>query len=222
MKKQIKGIFTVAGMAAGLLFALTGCGTYDYSAHISDERSDLFVAETEEFTLTVSCVTRENPYLLDGIVATRSKLVEAVLAEHTPTGAEYEVYFLEDVPRGGDMSFRSTTGDYSYTRSVETFPSGSVSVRVVKNGAQTDLLATSVKTEHTLSVQSALDKAISAEKTRVDAMTRDGAFCGEFHVRLLHRDKNYYYVGIIDEQGGILSLLLDSETGEVLARRDKA
>lgn len=203
------------------LFLLTGCGDYDYCMHISDERSDLFVAETEEYTLTVSCCTRENPYLLDGVVCTKSKLIDAVLTERTPTGAEYEIYFLEDVPKGGDMSFRSVTGDYSYSRSVEEFPTGSISLRVVKNGTPLELVATSVKTEQTLTPASALEKAISAEKERVDSMTRDGIFYGEFHVRLLRRDKNYYYVGIIDEQGGILSLLLDSETGEVLARRDK-
>ncbi len=204
------------------LLLLTGCGGYDYFEHVSDEKSDLFLAETDEFTLTVSCCTRENPYLLDGVVCTKSKLVDAVLAERQPTGAEYEIYFLEDVPKGGDMSFRSVTGDYSYTRSVEEFPSGSVSLRVVKNGTPLDLVATSVKTERTLSTSAALQKAIDAEKERVDALTRDGVFYGEFHVRLLRRDKNYYYVGIIDEQGGILSLLLDSETGEVLARRDRS
>lgn len=204
------------------LLLLTGCGGYDYFEHVSDEKSDLFLAETDEFTLTVSCCTRENPYLLDGVACTKSKLVDAVLAERQPTGAEYEIYFLEDVPKGGDMSFRSVTGDYSYTRSVEEFPSGSVSLRVVKNGTPLDLVATSVKTERTLSTSAALQKAIDAEKERVDALTRDGVFYGEFHVRLLRRDKNYYYVGIIDEQGGILSLLLDSETGEVLARRDRS
>lgn len=204
------------------LLLLTGCGGYDYFEHVSDEKSDLFLAETDEFTLTVSCCTRENPYLLDGVVCTKSKLVDAVLAERQPTGAEYEIYFLEDVPKGGDMSFRSVTGDYSYTRSVEEFPSGSVSLRVVKNGTPLDLVATSVKTERTLSTSAVLQKAIDAEKERVDALTRDGVFYGEFHVRLLRRDKNYYYVGIIDEQGGILSLLLDSETGEVLARRDRS
>ena len=52
-------------------------------------------------------------------------------------------------------------------------------------------------------------------------MTRGGVFYGEFHVRLLRRDKTYYYVGIVNSKGDILSLLLDSETGEILARRER-
>jgi len=39
-------------------------------------------------------------------------------------------------------------------------------------------------------------------------------------VRLLRRNTNYYYVGIVDTDGKTISLLLNSETGEVLARRE--
>lgn len=203
-----------------LLPALSACGKYDYSAHISDVKSDLFLAETETYTLTVSCISREYPYLCDGVAASRSNLLEAVLTEKTPSGGEYELYFLEDAPKGGDMSFRSVTGDYFYSRSAEEFPEGSLSVRVVKDGVNEELLATSIKNENTLSPEEALEKAVTAEHETIEKMTRGGRFCGEFHVRLLRRDKNYYYVGIINEQGDILALLLDSETGETLARRE--
>ncbi len=201
---------------------LAACGKYDYSAHISDEKQDIFCAETEEFTLTVSCVSREHPYLCDGIAAPKSDLLEAVLTEKTPTGAEYELYFLEDVPKGGDMSFRSVTGDYFYSRTAERFPSETLSVRVVKNGVSAELLLTSVKTKNTMDPKTALSKAVEAERETIRKMTRDGKFRGEFHVRLLRRDKTYYYVGIVDEQGKIAALLLDAETGQVLARRERS
>lgn len=214
MKKSILSF----GLLLFLLPALAACGKYDYFSHVSDERSDLFCAETEEYSVTVACLEREYPFLTDGVVSPRSKTVEVVLTETVPTGAEYEVYFLEDTPRGGDMSFRGVSGDFYYSRGVEQFPSGSVSLRVVKDGEPQDILATSVKNENTLSTRDALDKAIAAEKATIERMSRGGTFHGEFHVRLLRRDKNYYYIGIVDENG-ILSLLLDSETGEVLARR---
>ena len=52
------------------------------------------------------------------------------------------------------------------------------------------------------------------------ALRQDGRLNAEFYVRLLKRDKPYYYVGITDRDGNTLSLLLDGATGEVLARRD--
>lgn len=205
-----------------LLPALSACGKYDYYAHVSDEKSDVFLAETENYTLTVSCVCREHPFLCDGVAAQKSNLLEAVLIEKEPSGGEYELYFLGDEPKGGDMSFRNVTGDWFYSRSVETFPESSLSVKIVKDGAQEEILATSVKTENTLSTRQALEKAVEAEHDRISKMTRGGVFCGEFHVRLLRRDKNYYYVGIVGGAGDILALLLDSETGEVLARRERS
>ena len=206
-------------MLLSLLPVLAACGKYDYSKHVSDERSDLFIAQTEEFTLTVACVDREYPFNADGVASTRTKTVEVVLAEAELSGAEYEVYFLEDVPRGGDMSFRSVTGDYFYSRGTERFPEESISLRVVKDGQPQDILATTVKNEHTLTTIEALEKATAAEQESLTRMTVDGVFRGEIHVRLLRRDTNYYYVGFVNEKGGTIALLLDGETGEVLARR---
>ncbi len=215
MKKSIGCLI----LGLSLLPLFSACGKYDYLAHLSDVRSDIFLAETEDFTLTVSCLERERPFAADGIAAPRGKTVEAVLSEKVPSGAEYELYFLGDTPRGGDMSFRNVTDDYYYSRGVSEFPQGAISLRVVKDGAGTELVATSVKNEATLSPEEALDSAIKAEKETVDPLMQGGIFHGEFHVRLVRRDKNYYYVGIVDERGGTTSLLLDGESGAVLARR---
>ncbi len=216
----MKKLLPLLAVAAAALASAAGCKSYDYFSHVSDVVCDIFCAETEEFSLTVSCAEREYPYLADGVAAPRTRTVEAVLREHAPSGAEYEIYFLEDVPRGGDMSYRSVSGDYFYSRGAESFPERSVSLRVVRDGAAQDLLATSVKTESTLSPEAALRSALGAERETVGALTRGGTFRGEFHVRLLRRDVNYYYVGILGGNGERVSLLLDSETGEILARRE--
>ncbi len=197
---------------------LSACGKTDYSESLSDIRSDVFRAETEEFTLTLNCVSREHPFLTDGVASPRSDLVEIILNDGG-TGGDYEIYVLGDTVWGGDMSFRNVSSDYYYSRGVDAFPEKSVSLRI-KNGDMTqEITATSIKNEKTLSVNDALGKALEHEKEAVDLLTQNGAFCGEIFVRLLRRDKTYYYVGIADTSGKTISLLLNSETGEVLARR---
>lgn len=220
MKKRLSVILLSIMLIIFSFFVLSACGKYDYYVHVTDERSDLFCAETEEFFLTVSCVYREHPFLADGAVSPRAKTVEAVLTEKTPSGGEYEIYFLDDVSRGGEMSFRNVSGDYFYSRGVEEFPQGTLSLRIVKDGTSQEIAATSVKNENTLSTREALEKAVASEPEYIGRLTVDGKFHGEFYVRLLRRDKNYYYVGIVGKDGVILSLLLDSETGETLARRE--
>ncbi len=203
-----------------LLVSATACKSYDYRAHLSDVREEIFLAETEEFSLSLSCISREKPFLTDGIAAERSNYVEIVLTPVTYTGQTYEVEVLGDTVWGGEMSFRNVSGDYVYSKGVETFPEKSVSLRILSESGESVVTATGVKTEATLGVNEILNKAIEAEREKIDSLTENGVFRVEFHVRLLRRDKNYYYVGIVDQNGKILSLLLDSETGEVLARRE--
>lgn len=215
MKKPISAFLLILSM----LPALTACGGYDYSAHISEAKSDLFCAETDEFTVTVSCVSREYPYVADGITCPMNSVMEVSLVPAKSQICDYEVYLLGETTWGGETSFRTYAGDYFYSESVRKFPEGNVTVQIKWEDETRELTATSVKNEKTLSVNEILEYAIKAEKETVKQMTRDGNFLGEFYIRLLRRNINYYYVGITDLNGTTVSLLLDSETGEVLAKR---
>ena len=216
----------LAGLAFLLLLvpALAACGGgYNYAAHLSEVRSDIFCAETEEFSVTLNCVLREYPYAADGVASPMQKLVEISVSPAENTAEEYSVYVLGENGEqilGGEASFRNFAGDWYFSQSVETFPETSVSLRVTWGENVRELAATSVKNEKTLSAEDALGCAIEAERELVGRLTEDGVFRGEFYVRLLRRDKNYYYVGILDSAGGVVSLLLDGETGEVLAKRE--
>lgn len=217
MKKLFACILTLCT----LIPALTACGTPDYSAHVSEARSDLFCAQTEEFSVTLACVQREYPFLADGIACSQSTLIEITL-EDCQNAENYSVFLtLDGVRLGGEMTYRNIRNDYFFSQSVKQFPEGSVSLCVEWENESREIAATSVKNERTLTIKEALDCAVSAEKEHVQAMTENGTFCGEFYVRLLRRDKNYYYVGIIDRNGNTLALLLDGESGEVLAKRGK-
>ena len=206
-----------------VLLLCAACGSdYDYTRHISETRSDIFIASSEHFTVTLSCITREHPYASDGITCPLSELVEIVLKPEQPSATNFEVYVLGEEQWGGEMSFRNVEDDWFYSQSVKVFPESSVSLRVVWDSGEQEVLATSVKNDGTMSVTEALKSAISHEKTYVDMRMQNGAFTGEFRVRLLRRDVNYYYVAIVDADGHTLSLLLGAESGEVLARRESA
>ncbi len=202
-----------------LLPALSACSAYDYFERVSEIKSDIFLAETEEFSLSLACVSREHPYLSDGVPCERSSLVEITLTDDGARERDYRVYVLDEKTWGGDMSYRSVRGDYFYSQGVEKFPETSVSLRVEWEEGAREICATSVRSETTLTPQQALDAAVQAERETVEALTKDGVFAGEFYVRLLRRKSNYYYIGIVDGAGNTTSLLLDAETGEVLARR---
>ncbi|MDE6058656.1 MAG: hypothetical protein K2G44_01285 [Clostridia bacterium] len=216
MKKSYASFMLILAM----LPALTACGGYDYTAHISEAKSDLFCAETDEFYVTLACVEREYPYASDGITCPKTNVMEISLVPVRAEICEYEVYVVGESVWGGETSFRTYAGDYYYCESVREFPKDSVTIQIKWENETREMTATSVKNESTLSVAEALNRAVKAEKETIERLTENGSFCGEFYVRLLRRNVNYYYIGIIDRDGNTLSLLLDSETGEVLARRE--
>ena len=91
-------------------------------------------------------------------------------------------------------------------------------MRLSEDGKTTELTATSVRTEKTLSPEEALNFAVDAERELLGRMTAGNTFEGEFTVRLMRRSRNYYFVGITGKKENA-ALLIDAETGEVLARR---
>ena len=202
------------------LAVLTGCKGTDYTKYLSDVRSDLFAAETEDFSLTISCVTRETPYAADGIACNTQKLVEIALkpSQDTDGSKIYRIALSGEPAVSGELSYRTVKGDYFLSQGVSAFPEGSVTVRLSEDGKTTEIAATSVRTEKTLSPEDALNFAVDAERELIGRMTAGSAFEGEFTVRLMRRSRNYYFVGITGKQENA-ALLLDAETGEVLARR---
>ncbi len=210
--------FTALLFLTALVPLLASCKqSPDYFSYVSELRSDLFTASDEAFSLTVACISREYPYNGDGIKAPLNDVIEVTLEGDAE---EYSIYFLGEENMGGEMSFRNTRGDFYYSQGVKSFPKGSVSLRVEWEDKSREVVATSVKTENTLTPEKALSYALEAEQATIGRMSADGAFAGEFYVRLLRRDKNYFYVGIVDRNGKMISLLLDSESGEVLARHE--
>ena len=202
------------------LVLLAGCKGTDYTKHLSDVRSDLFAAETEDFSLTLSCITRETPYAADGIACNTQKLIEITLkpSEDTDGAKAYRIELSGEPAISGELSYRTVKGDYFLSQGVSAFPEGSVTVRLSEDGKTTELTATSIRTEKTLSPEEALNFAVDAERELIGRMTAGSTFEGEFTVRLMRRSRNYYFVGITGKKENA-ALLLDAETGEVLARR---
>ena len=205
-------------LAAALAPMFSSCAPYDYSDRVSEVRSDLFLAETDAFALSVACLSREYPYADDGIPCPMTDTVEVSIRPHEDFSGTVEVY-ADELGWGGEASFSAVFGDYRFSQGVEHFPQTSVSLRVVLGGDGTEIAATSVKNEDTMSSSEALSSFVKAEKETLERMQREGEFCGEICIRLLHRDKNYYYAAVTDGMQRV-ALLLDANTGEVLARRE--
>ena len=192
----------------------------DYFDYVSELRSNIFLAETETFSLRIYAIQKENPYASDGIPMEKSTRTEVYLV--APSGEKtYELYFtVSEKTYGGEMSFDNVKAEYYFSCSLDVSELLEIPCSIECDGTQTELCAISVKNEATLTPQNALNKLRTAESELFESMTDKYGFSGEIYLRLLYEDFPYYYVGIIDRNGKTNAFLLNAETGKILAKRE--
>ena len=100
------------------VFPFSACSkqkTVDYFDCVSELRSNILLAETDEFTLRVYAVTKEYPYAADGVANDTTTRAEFYL--FAPSGdKECSLSFRVDGENyGGDMPYDSVKAEYYYS-----------------------------------------------------------------------------------------------------------
>ena len=200
--------------------SLSSCSKrLDLMDYVSELRKNIFVAETEDFSLRIYSVVKESPYLADGIVQERSPRVEAHLI--TPEGRETcsISFFYNGKTYGGEMSFDNVKTEYYFSRTLDISNANELPCTIEYGNTKIEITAVSVKTSETFSPETILKKLEREEKELFTSLTDRYGFDGEIYLRLIYEDAPYYYVGIIDRNGKINAFLLNANTGKILAKR---
>ena len=213
-------IFSAALAVPAALVFLGSCSKkIDYFDYVSELRSNVLVASKNNLSLAVYATEKETPYAADGIKRETTPRAEIYLT--APTGVEsYDISFTyEGKEYGGDMSFDNVKLEYFYSCSLDLSAAAEIVFTVAFDETTAELTAASVRTEETLSPRDILNKVKTAESETFNSMTDRNGLAGEIYMRLIYEDAPYYYVGIIDREGRILALLVDSTEGKILAKR---
>lgn len=204
------------------LFSLIGCSkTVNLNKYVSEKQSDIFYCEQDGFTLTANYSQKEYPYCNDGIVGALSDLFEVKL-KAPDNSAEYNIKFtVAGKEYGGEMSFESVRQIYTFSQSIPCPQETRLTFTVTYESTEISLTAASVKTENTISIEEVVQHIQRAETERIEALTQNGIFVAEIYIRLVYKDGEcFYYAAISDRSGNTYSMLIDSETGEILATRE--
>lgn len=202
------------------IFALSACsGKTDPFDNVSELRSNILIGNYNNLYLRAYASERETPYAADGYARERTPLAEVRLS--APAGLEYDLSFTyAGKEYGGDMSFDNVKAEFYYSCTLDLSEASEIAFTVRWEDGTADITATTVRTAETLRPEEVLEKVRRAESEKFSSLTDRHGFSGEIYLRLLYEDAPYYYVGIIDRDGGILALLVDATKGTVLARRE--
>lgn len=194
--------------------------TVDYLDYVSELRSNVFLARTEEFSLRIYAVEKETPYASDGVKRETSTRTEIYLA--APSGDKtYTIAFaVSSESYGGEMSYDNVKGEYYYFCTLDIRSQTELSCTLSCEDGETALTAQSVLTDTTLTPEAALKTLIGNESALFESLTDEYGFAGEIYLRLIYEENPYYYVGVIDREGNVTAFLMNATTGKVLAKRE--
>ena len=203
-----------------LLYLCTACKqSVDYMDYVSELRSNIFLASTENFSLRIYAVTKEYPYASDGVPQETSTRLEAYLV--APQGIEactISIHFEKETYHG-EMSFDNVKTEYYFSYSADVATAKELPCEISYGQEKVTLVARSVKTDDILSAKTLLGHLQNAETELFQSLTDKYGFAGELYIRFIYEGAPYYYVGVIDRNGCIHAFLLDAKTGKVLAKR---
>lgn len=219
-KNPLRLLLALGALCAFLLFFPACQKSVDYFDYVSELRSNIFLAQTNELSLRVYAVQKETPYASDGVPREISTRTEVFLT--APSGEkEYALSFTVDGREyGGDMSYDNVKSEYYYSCTLDVSDLTQIPCRIVCGDNSIELTAISVLDETTLTPQNVLSGLLSSEQALFDDLTDKYGFAGEIYLRLIYEESPYYYVGVIDRDGGTHAFLLNAKSGRILARRE--
>lgn len=192
----------------------------DYFDYVSELRSNILIAETENYTLRAYAVEKEYPYTPDGIRRDVTKRAEIYFV--APSGEKNcSVSFCADGNTyGGEAAYDNVKAEYFFSVSADLSNLQSLEFKVEYGEEKFSLTASTVKRESTLTPRQVLEKLRENEPSVFTELTTSDGFVGEIYIRLISENEPYYYIGLIEKSGKIQAYLLNSDTGKILAKRE--
>ena len=192
----------------------------EYFDYVSELRNNLFLGSADGFSLRIYSVSKETPYLSDGIPQEKTTRTEIYLSAPEGTAECVLEFPFQGKTYGGDMSYDNVRGEYYFSCTLDVAEAKELQCSLTYGESVIHINAKSVLTEDTITPKNVL-KIIQTENSELfQNLTDKYGFSGEIYIRLIYEDAPYYYVGVIERTATTHAFLVNAKTGKILARRD--
>ena len=218
--KALRAVFFVLLLAC-LCSTLFACKKeINYFGYVSELRSNVFLATSDEFSLRIYSVRKESPYSADGVPREINVRTEIWLV--APSGEKecHLAFTINDKPYSGEMSYDNVKAEYYLSFPLDTASLSTMECKISYGEKEFVLTANSVLSNDTLAPETVLKNLTIAESELFASMTDKYGFAGEIYLRLIYEDSLYFYVGVIDRNGKTNAFLINATSGKILAKRE--
>ena len=227
MKKKI-AICALLGFGA---LGLSACGnnSINLNDHLIEQRVKLYTASDNLYSVTLSTGTRENDYNFDGVVNEMVPFGVLTITrnDNNPLANDTYSYIVTigEQSYSGFLSKNNTDNSYSADLEVNNIGDETVNAQISFTGYtfnqdlentssnfQVDYLGAIKVAENEL--KDDIQNLLSDKNVKIEVITK---IMKDYSSAEL---KNYYwYVGIISTNGDTMGILINANTGEVIAKK---
>ena len=205
MKKTL--LFVMLSLC--LCFSVCACRGDGYESRITDLRTDVYLAEGETFTLTAYTGRREIPFSADGAVGNVQNVI-LIKLQTSDNSARQVILDLDGKEYVADFTTHPTSHHLSAVISFPKTQAETLNAKVVFGENAVDVTLSKKTPKDAISYQKALSIAV---KSFSDVES------GEFHVRLLCENQNFYWFCAVAREGGSEAVLLSATDGTMIAKK---
>lgn len=226
MKKKI----LIIAMFTLCLFGFVGCGKnkINLNNYLIEQRENLFGANDNLYTATFSTGIRESNYNFDGIVNEMIPFGVLTLTRNDNLPLANDTYtFIVTIDEQTYTGFleKGNNNSYSADLEVNTIGDEQINVQISFTGYTFNQDLTNISSSFNVDSDTAISIAEKELKTNLENLLKDKNVKIEVVMKLMKdyssdEIKNYYwYVGIISTNGNTLGILIDSNSGEIIAKK---
>ena len=213
------------------ILSLSACGGKDLnlSDYLIEERNNLFVANDELYTLNLSSGLRESDYKFDGVITDKIDfaVITFVRNDNLPLANDTYAYIVKinDEEFSGFLEKSPVDNTYVADLGVAVNDDAIVSAKISFTGYTFSGDLTNISSAFGYNKNNVIEIANNELKEEIKNIMQDNNVKIEVVTKIM-KDyssvdmKNYYwYVGVISTNGDTLGLLIDANSGEIIAKK---
>lgn len=191
--------------------------------NVSEKGDCFFVDNTNDnVKLIVSSGTRENPYNLDGV---HNKMQAFTLLIFTTTINNISqpsfVATIDGIEYQGVLEFNPIDSSYVCDLGIKIKNSSLINAVVTINDLEFNFSPSNLNTVWGVDFDEAFDIGLKDMEKTINGLVKDGKFMGECYIKAVTDPTGllniyYYYVGIVDIEGNVYSVIVDTKDGKLI------
>lgn len=226
MKKKL----LILSMLAMFVLCLSACGKNEIKIqdYLIEERNNLFTAQDSLYCVTFSTGMREENYNYDGIVNNKVEFGVLTLTRLDSNPLSNDTYSytitINDEKLTGNLEKSPIDNSYAVDIEKKVDDNANISVQINFTGYKFNQNLTNSSKDFLVDKTAALNLANKELKENVKNITSNNNKI-EVVMKILKDYSNtensryYWYIGVIATDGQTLGVLIDSNSGEVVAKK---